>query len=125
MAHTLFWISLIFVCYTYFVYPILVVCIGGIKRRVSHRSPGAERDGARLPSVTLIVIVYNEEESLDAKLRNCRLLDYPPELLTLCFVSDGSTDRTNEILAAQDDITFIGDGRNMGKPSRLNEALER
>jgi biofilm PGA synthesis N-glycosyltransferase PgaC len=132
MARTLFWISLIFVCYTYLVYPILVLGLSRVKR---HRRP-SRRDGARrppagtgdretLPSVTMIIVVFDEEERIPAKLRNCRALDYPKELLTVCFVSDGSTDGTNDILAQEDGIVFIRDEHNRGKPSQLNRALAR
>lgn len=124
MARTLFWISLIFVCYTYLVYPFLVVCAGRLKRLVRHRAP-VRSGGDPVLSVTMIIVVYNEQERIEAKLRNCRELDYPKELLTVCFVSDGSTDGTNDILGSQGDILFIRDERNLGKPSRLNGALER
>lgn len=125
MARVLFWIALIFVCYTYIIYPLLVVCAGRIRRRRARRDPARERDRGTLPPVTLIIVVYNEEERIEAKLQNCRGLDYPRDLLTVCFVSDGSTDGTNEILEGRDDILFIRDERNLGKPSRLNGALER
>lgn len=125
MARALFWITLSFVCYTYLVYPVVVVCIGRIRRRGAQRRSGRERDRGALPPVTLIVVVYNEEERIEAKLENCRALDYPKDLLTVCFLSDGSTDGTNEMLARRDDIVFIHDERNLGKPTRLNQALER
>lgn len=125
MARVLFWIALIFICYTYIIYPLLVVCAGRMKRRRGRRLPAREGDPNSLPPVTLIIVVYNEEGNIEAKLRNCGELDYPKELLTVCFVSDGSTDGTNGILENRDDILFIRDERNLGKPSRLNGVLER
>ncbi len=132
MARTLFWISLFFVCYTYLFYPLLVMGLGRMKRRErtnrrdeARSAPAGNGDRETLPSVAMIIVVYNEEERIRAKLDNCRALDYPKELLTVCFVSDGSTDGTNEILEREDDIVFIRDDRNRGKPSQLNRALSR
>src|SRR5207244_54312 len=58
---------------------------------------------AELPPVTLIVPAYNEEACLQDKVANVADLDYPRDRLQVIFVSDGSTDRTNDILAAIDD----------------------
>lgn len=133
MARTLFWISLIFVCYTYLVYPLLVLGLSRVKRRrrttpqrnEARRTPAGNGDHESLPSVTMIIVVFDEEKRIGAKLRNCRALDYPKELLEVCFVSDGSTDGTNEILAQEGDIVFIRDEHNRGKPSQINRALAR
>ncbi|HUV36782.1 MAG TPA: glycosyltransferase family 2 protein [Patescibacteria group bacterium] len=125
MARTVFWISLVFVCYTYLFYPLLVVFASRVSRLIRHHARMRDGGWDSPPSVTLIIVVYNEEKRIEAKLRNCRELDYPGELLTVCFVSDGSTDGTNAILEKQDGLLFIRDGRNLGKPSRLNDALER
>ena len=55
------------------------------------------------PSVTIVMAVHNEEKNLPSKLRNLFALHYPAELLQIIVVSDGSTDGTNEILAAWQD----------------------
>ena len=48
--------------------------------------------------MSLIIPAYNEERRLPDKLANLRELDYPKDRLEIIFVSDGSTDATNEIL---------------------------
>ena len=80
-----------------------------------------------LPALSLIIPAYNEETLLQDKIANVQQLDYPTGKLEVIFVSDGSTDRTNEILGAWQD-------RNMqtvflpvrqGKPTALNHGVAR
>jgi len=125
MVNGLFWTAVAFIAYTYLLYPLLIIAAGRLRDR-SARS-GARPYGARddeLPSVTMIIVAFNEEDRIEAKLSNCRELDYPAGLLEICVVSDGSTDRTAEILRARDDIVFIEDTENHGKPHQLNRAME-
>ena len=44
------------------------------------------------------MVVRNEERWLESKLRNLLELDYPQDRYQIVVVSDGSTDRTDEIL---------------------------
>jgi cellulose synthase/poly-beta-1,6-N-acetylglucosamine synthase-like glycosyltransferase len=50
------------------------------------------------PSVTAIVAVKNGDPWIAAKMDSLLGLDYPPELLTILVVSDGSTDQTDSIV---------------------------
>ncbi|MBY0517797.1 MAG: glycosyltransferase family 2 protein [Bacteriovoracaceae bacterium] len=50
------------------------------------------------PSVSLLIAAYNEESSIEAKILNSLELDYPKDKLEIIVVSDGSTDRTDEIV---------------------------
>jgi cellulose synthase/poly-beta-1,6-N-acetylglucosamine synthase-like glycosyltransferase len=80
-----------------------------------------------LPAITLVIPAYNEEEHLEEKLANIRELDYPRDLLQVVLVSDGSTDRTNEILARiQDPLieAVVRPDRN-GKWAAVNEGVRR
>ena len=119
MVRYVFWISLIFIIYTYLLYPVIILILSKLKRKKVSMNNGQHN----LPSITTIIVVYNEENQILEKLQNCRELDYPKDLLSVCFVSDGSTDRTNEILREQDDILFIEDSVNHGKPSQINKAV--
>ena len=101
-----FWISFGLVCYTFFIYPIvLFLCYALVQvyrdilylpsrreRRISHA------DSHDCPGVTLIIAAYNEEAHLPGKIANLRQTAYPVDKLQIVFVSDGSTDRTNELL---------------------------
>ena len=48
--------------------------------------------------ISIVMVVRNEERVLEDKLRNLLSLDYPAERCQIVVVSDGSTDRTEEIL---------------------------
>jgi len=50
------------------------------------------------PRVMLLVAAYNEEAVIARKLENCLQLDYPRDKLEIVVASDGSTDRTEEIV---------------------------
>ncbi len=83
-------------------------------------------DGApasALPTVSLIVPAYDEEEVIAAKVANALALEYPRELLQLIVASDGSTDATAERAraAGADLVLELPPG---GKVAALNAAAE-
>lgn len=85
----IFWFSMLGVMYAYFLYPALLSLLARLGARPVRRGIGP----AHLKA-SLIIPVHNEELVLPAKLDNLAALDYPPELLQVVFVSDGSTDGT-------------------------------
>lgn len=87
----LFWISLALIWYAYAGYPVLLWAFA--KRRAITIRQWA-------PTVSVIIAARNEERNLPRKLESLRALDFPSELLQIVVVSDGSTDRTAEILQA-------------------------
>jgi len=114
-----FWICAALTAYTYFGYALwlwLQVCA---RRRLI-----VQRD--IVPSASVILAARNEEANLAAKLKNLQLLDYPQDRLQIVVVSDGSTDRTAEIVREQGSaiIPVILD-RPCGKAFALNEAVRR
>jgi cellulose synthase/poly-beta-1,6-N-acetylglucosamine synthase-like glycosyltransferase len=75
-----------------------------------------------MPSVTMVISAYNEQDVLPDKIRNCREIEYPPEKLTFLIGSDGSSDGTGRILSAIEDDRFqvvINPDRH-GKVQMLN-----
>ncbi|MCD4650515.1 MAG: glycosyltransferase [Candidatus Cloacimonetes bacterium] len=50
-----------------------------------------------LPTVTLIIPMYNEEKVIKEKIENTAKLDYPQEKLKIIFLDDHSTDKSNII----------------------------
>ena len=114
-----FWISLLFVLYTYLGYPLIIV----LWSKLFPKPVRLNMKSFEWPSVTMIIIAYNEEKNIMRKIENCRELDYPKELLEICIVSDGSTDGTNDTLIVQPDIRVIIDDTNRGKPHQINRAV--
>ena len=76
-----------------------------------------------MPDLSVLIPVYNEEQTLE------RLLDAVeerPEVSELVIVDDGSTDRTSEILEARDfkgNVQIIRHERNRGKGAALRTAI--
>ena len=95
-----FWLSVAALVYVYFGFPL---CLWLLTRRKTQAPPV---DSCDLPSITFIVAALNEESVLEEKIDNCFALDYPSEKLNFIFVSDGSTDRTNEIISRQEGPRF-------------------
>jgi len=48
-----------------------------------------------LPTITLIIPAYNEQQWITDKLLNCTALDYPSEKLNVIVAVDGGTDNTS------------------------------
>jgi cellulose synthase/poly-beta-1,6-N-acetylglucosamine synthase-like glycosyltransferase len=130
----IFWTSTFLLFYAYFFYPLILFVaysfvqfrrdIDYLSRRSDRRvRPNEEQD---LPAITMIVPVYNEEEHLAEKIRNIAETNYPADKVQVIFVSDGSTDRSNEILSRikQLNVEIIFKSRG-GKPTALNAATER
>lgn len=84
----------------------------------------------QLPSLSIVVPVFNEEGSIDAFLDRVRPILARIELrgYEIIFVNDGSRDRTLEILEARagasSDIRVIDLSRNFGKEVALTAGLD-
>ena len=81
--------------YAYVGYPLLLAGLAAVRRGMP---PLPARDPEQWPSVTITVPVHNEERRIAACLDAILALDYPPERRQLLVISDGSTDRTEEIV---------------------------
>lgn len=89
---TVFLISLLFIIYTYAIFPVFLHIRANRRPALSCREPDT------WPSVSIVIAAHNEKPNLKTKLKALENLDYPPELLEWIFVSDGSTDGTQSIL---------------------------
>ena len=79
-----------------------------------------------LPALSLIVAVRNGEALIEEKARNSLELDYPADRLQVIVSSDGSDDRTVELLRALDDprLTVLECVEHRGKAAALNDAMD-
>jgi len=115
----LFWISAAVIGYSYLGYPLWLWLR-------SRWSPRPVRRGASEPPVSAVMVVCNEEAVVARKLENLLGLDYPPGKLEVVVVSDGSSDRTDEILAGFSNETrlrTIAKPVSRGKAAGLNDAI--
>jgi glycosyltransferase involved in cell wall biosynthesis len=88
-----------------------------------------ESEQPTLHTVAIIVPIYNEEEVVERfHLALCRVIDLLPYDFTIYYVNDGSTDRTQEIIAhlAHDDkrVSVVELSRNFGHQAALTAGLD-
>lgn len=77
------------------------------------------------PSISFIVAAYNEERIIRQKILNDLNLDYPKNKIEIIIVSDGSSDRTPEIVSEFSNSGIIGlhSPPRQGKTAALNRAI--
>jgi len=121
----LFWICLALVFYTYFGYGILLFIILKIKRLLIGKpfEPILPLDDDLLPCVTLMICAYNEEEIITEKMENIRQLNYPTQKLCVMWVTDGSNDRSNELLSKYPEVKLVFSPERRGKAAAMQHGL--
>ncbi|MFM2266786.1 MAG: hypothetical protein RL757_227 [Bacteroidota bacterium] len=92
----LLWLGIFLVVYSYVGYGIVLFALVRLKRLFFGKKATPQYPYQNLPEVTFMVAAYNEEGWIDEKIRNTLALDYPKEKIHFFFVTDGSTDGTNE-----------------------------
>jgi poly-beta-1,6-N-acetyl-D-glucosamine synthase len=115
----LFWGAAAFIVYTYLGYVAWLWVRSRLRPRPVLR-------GRYEPHVSVVMVVRNEEALLEKKLENLLSLDYPPERFDIVVVSDGSTDRTDEILreyARRPRVQTVLKQISLGKANGLNDAI--
>jgi poly-beta-1,6-N-acetyl-D-glucosamine synthase len=115
-----FWFFVLLIFYTYFGYPALLWLVAPRRPPVV---PADEEGG--LPTVTLLIAAYNEEESIAGKLENSLKLDYPQDRLEIIVAADGSDDGTVDIVKSfsAKDIKLSYSPERKGKMAAINKAL--
>jgi len=118
----LFWISLFIVFYTFLGYGIVLYVLVRIRRIVKGKRiyPGLDQD---FPTLTLVVAAYNEESLIEEKIQNTVALNYPKGKLNLLFVTDGSTDRTPDLIAQHPEIKLMHSAARSGKIMAIHRAM--
>lgn len=76
----------------------------------------------KLPSISLIVPAYNEQDTIAGTLRSLNKLDYPKDKLEIIVVDDGSEDDTYEIAKKFKNVRVFHK-ENGGKARALNFGL--
>jgi biofilm PGA synthesis N-glycosyltransferase PgaC len=117
-----FWMSLFLVFYTFFGYGILLYLLVKIKRLIA---PSKRKlfEFDELPSCTLIVAAYNEEDFIRQKIANTLALNYPKGKLSFIFVTDGSSDNTPGIVAEYPSIKLLHSPARLGKISAVHRSI--
>jgi cellulose synthase/poly-beta-1,6-N-acetylglucosamine synthase-like glycosyltransferase len=88
-----FWVSAGLLVYTHAGYPLLLALLARV--RGSHaRLPATVDVSGALPSVSVIVAAYAEEDVIAVRVANLRALSYPSDRLEVIVACDGSPDAT-------------------------------
>ena len=117
LSITVFVLAMAAMIYVLFGYPVLLAWLARRARNPVHKDD-------KLRTVSFVIVVYNGEKFLERKLKSIFSLNYPRELMDVLVVSDGSTDRTDEIARS-----FAGQGVRFlrvphgGKAAALNAAV--
>lgn len=116
----LFWAAAFLIFYTYLGY------VAWLWLR-AQLSPWPMLRGEPDASVSVVMVVRNEERWIEGKLRNLLELDYSSERCQIVVVSDGSTDGTDGILHAYANdprVQVLMNQFSRGKAAGLNDAID-
>jgi cellulose synthase/poly-beta-1,6-N-acetylglucosamine synthase-like glycosyltransferase len=113
----LFWIALFLLVYSYLIYP-LILRLTVVPKTVKLTTP------EQWPSVDIIIAAYNEESCIKERIENALAQDYQGHLQIL-VASDGSQDKTGEIIESFSDerVQAYNFEKNRGKISVLNDLV--
>lgn len=113
-----FWLAVGLIIYTFLGYPILIGLLARYLYRPVNRLPIR-------PRVTLLVAAYNEATVIAQKIENSLALDYPPDLLDIVVVADGSDDETVEFATRYADqrVSVYHQPQRQGKAAAINRVM--
>src|SRR6267143_6417673 len=119
-GHVLFWSSFVLLAYTYLGYPLLVFAWASLRPRAA-RLRGFE------PTVTVLVVAYNESTRIAERLDNFLSLDYPKTQLEIVIASDGSQDDTVQRARAYEaaGVTVVAFRARRGKSAVLSDLVPK
>ena len=120
----LFWACLLIVFYTYLGYGILLYIIIRLRRLFKGKPQKTVMpQDDELPTMTLMICAYNEEDVVAEKMENTLAIDYPKDKLRIMWVTDGSNDHTNELLSAYPEVDIVFSPERRGKTAALKHGL--
>ena len=115
----IFFVSCGMVFYNYAGYAIIVYILNKLtgSRQTIEADPGFH------PTVAFIVAAYNEQDVIKQKIVNSLELDYPRDRIEFLFVTDGSSDRTPELVTQFPGAHLLHRPERGGKSAALNRAV--
>jgi len=118
----IFWVSLFVIVYSYVGYGILLYFLVRLKNIFKGKKSAVSTTYE--PEVSLVVAAWNEEDFIQAKIDNTLALDYPPEKLQIIFITDGSSDKTPEIISRNPRFELLHEPARRGKVAAMNRAID-
>jgi cellulose synthase/poly-beta-1,6-N-acetylglucosamine synthase-like glycosyltransferase len=119
-AQIILWGSAAALFYVYIGYPVFLLLIAPWRRR---------RQAALgyTPSISVLIAACNEEASIRQKLEQTLELEYPADKIEILVLSDGSQDRTDEIVREFPDprVRLVRIPQRRGKTNAQNEGVKQ
>lgn len=127
LGWTLTGVAVALPAYTLAGYPLLLRIAARRRTPWTPGTAGAEPPAHPAPLVTVVLPAFNEEQQIGAAIEALLRLEYPRDRLQLLVVSDGSTDRTDEIVRSYEDrgIELLRVEERGGKTRAENLAAPR
>ncbi|HTE95159.1 MAG TPA: glycosyltransferase family 2 protein [Bradyrhizobium sp.] len=118
MMELIFWVTVAGILYTYAGYSLTILLLAQFVLRPIRRA-------AIEPRVTYLITAYNEAKNIQGKLEQVLSLDYPHDRLEIIVASDGSTDRTDDIVRQFADrrVRLVRVEGRVGKTETQNRAV--
>ncbi|MGH9733188.1 MAG: glycosyltransferase [Candidatus Acidiferrales bacterium] len=116
------------IAWVYFGYPLALSCglFGRTKesRPADGTGPQADSSAASCPDISVIIPAHNEEAAIADTIRNILNCNYPRDRMEIFVGSDGSSDRTQEIVERfrNDAVSLVSFPQHRGK-SAIQNAL--
>lgn len=119
-TNVVFWASFAGLFYVYAGYLLLLLLLSRFVRK-RQAEPGYT------PFLSILIAAYNEADGIHSKLEQTLSLEYPPDRLEILVLSDGSTDRTDEIVQSFGDprVSLLHVAGRKGKTNAQNEGVKR
>jgi len=120
ICYFIFWLSAGLLIYTYLGFYLILVILA------SFRCKKRKQDMHHTPMVSMLISAYNEDKIIEKKIINCLELKYPKNKIEILIGSDGSDDRTNEILKKNKSefIKPVIFAQRRGKANVLNDLVD-
>ena len=115
----LYYFSIVILVYIYVGYPFVLLIISNLYGVKINK-------GFCMPMITVLISAYNEEKVIRKTIENKLIQDYPKDKYEIIVVSDGSNDRTDDIVNEFQvpNVRLIRQSPRKGKTSALNLATK-
>ncbi len=104
--------------YTYIGYGLLIFVLVKLKR--VNNLPIVKY---QLPSIVHLIAAYNEEKDIRKKIKNSLELDYPESKYEVWIITDGSSDKTQEIVKEYKKVRLFHQDKREGKIHAVNRVM--
>jgi glycosyltransferase involved in cell wall biosynthesis len=98
---------------------------GLLSRKENESSSYIYIDDCEVPDISIVIPVYNEEESIGVVLKMISEINWFPYTLEVIAVDDGSTDNTRNEISQFPFVKYVLHSHNMGKGAALKTGFRK